>query len=97
MKILALEHETGSATAEQFTPHLKTEAVRVWELYQSGILREIYFSQAEHTAVLILECTDTSEAHQVLNTLPLVRAGLITFQVIPLIPYSGWARLFIKE
>ncbi len=53
-------------------------------------------SQDEHMAVLILECADAIEAHQALNTLPLVKEGLITFQVIPLIPYSGLARLFVE-
>ncbi|MBP8974465.1 MAG: hypothetical protein KBH93_11365 [Anaerolineae bacterium] len=34
MKVLALEIETPGSTAEQFGPHLKAEARRVWELYQ---------------------------------------------------------------
>jgi hypothetical protein len=46
---------------------------------------------------LILECADAAEAQQVLNTLPLVQAELITFKVIPLMPYSGLARLFAEE
>ena len=94
MKILALEKETPGATGEQFHPHLRAEAARVWELYQAGVLREIYFSQDRHEAVLILECQGAEEAHQVLGTLPLVREGLITFEVTALIPYSGFARLF---
>lgn len=94
MKILALEKESPNATPGQFSPHLRAEAARVWELHQSGVLREIYFSQDRHEAVLILECVDGAEAHQVLSTLPLAKAGLITFEVIPLVPYSGFARLF---
>ena len=31
-----------------------------------------------------------------LDTLPLVRAGLITFELVPLAPYPGLARLFEK-
>jgi hypothetical protein len=34
------------------------------------------------------------EAQRLLETLPLVQAGLITFEVIPLIPYPGFERLF---
>ena len=37
-----------------------------------------------------------AEAQQVLASLPLVQAGLITFEVIPLVPYPGFARLFEK-
>lgn len=94
MKILALEEEIPGFTGEAFKPYLKAEAARVWELYQAGSLREIYFRQDRHEAVLVLECRDTEAAYEVLNTLPLVQAGLITFELIPLIPYPGFARLF---
>jgi muconolactone delta-isomerase len=94
MKILALEKEIPYTTSEQFAPHLKAEAAHIWELYKNGQLREIYFRGDRSEAVLILECTDVEEAHQVLDTLPLVKAGLIRFEVIPLVPYPGFERLF---
>jgi hypothetical protein len=106
MKILALEQEMPATTSEQCAPHLKAEAARIWELYKSGKLREIYFRgdrrlhRTAHgavpvsEAVLVLECADVEQAHQVLDTLPLVREGLIRFEVIPLVPYPGFERLF---
>jgi muconolactone delta-isomerase len=94
MKILALEQDLPGATAGQFHPHLKAEAARVWELYQSGVLREIYFRADRHSAVLVLECASLEDARQELNSLPLVQAGLIEFELIPLAPYPGFARLF---
>jgi hypothetical protein len=96
MKILALERELPGVTAGQFQSHLRAEAERAWTLYQDGIIREMYFNGDAHTAVLILECADTDEARRILDTLPLVRAGLITFDVIPLVPYDGFARLFVQ-
>ena len=94
MKILALEQELPHATSEAFKPHLKVEAARLWELYQAGVIRELYFSQDRHEAVLMLECKSVEEAKGLLDTLPLVKAGLIAFDVIPLVPYSGFSRLF---
>ena len=94
MKIIALEKEIPNTTSEQFAPYLKAEAVRVWELYQSGEIREIYFRADHSEAVLILECADVDEANELLGTLPLVQAGLISFEVIPLVPYPGFERLF---
>jgi hypothetical protein len=94
MKILTLEKEIPGVTEEAFKPYLKEEATRVWELYQTGVLREMYFRQDESSAVLILECEGAEEAKEALDTLPLVREGLITFDVIPLVPYPGLARLF---
>lgn len=94
MKIIALEIELPGSTAEQFEPHLKAEAARVWELYQAGLLREIYFRQDRAEAVLVLECAGVESAEEILGTLPLVQQGLITFDLIPLRPYPGFARLF---
>lgn len=97
MKILALEREVPGTADEAFEPHLKSEAARAWELYQAGIIREMYFREDQPTAVLVLECAGAAEASDVLKTLPLVAAGLITFDVIPLRAYSGFARLFDRE
>ena len=97
MKILAMEKEIGSAKPEQFAPHLKAEAAQVWKLVQDGLIRETYFRAERTEAVLMLECADAGEAQQVLQSLPLVKEGLIRFEVIPLKPYSGFARLFENE
>jgi muconolactone delta-isomerase len=94
MKILALEQEIPGHTAADFQPHAKAEAARAWELHQAGIIRELYFRADRSEAVLVLECTDVDEAKEVLESLPLVKAGLITFELIPLTAYPGFARLF---
>jgi len=94
MKILAIERDVEDATNAQFEPHLKAESARAWELYQSGIIREMYFRCDREEAILILECPSESEAERVLQTLPLVKAGLINFEIIPLTAYPGFARLF---
>ena len=97
MKILAIEREVLGVTEEEFKPHLKAEAARVWELYQAGVFRELYFRKDWPGAVLVLECTGIEEANKVLNTLPLVKEGLIAFDIIPLIPYPGFSRLFAQN
>jgi muconolactone delta-isomerase len=94
---LAIEREVLGITQQEFSPHLKREAAKVWELYQAGVFRELYFRQDQPSAVLVLECADIEEANEVLNTLPLVKEGLITFDIIPLKPYPGFSRLFGGE
>jgi hypothetical protein len=94
MKLLALEKEIPGTPPGAFQPVLKAEARSIWDLQQSGTLREIYFREDTHTAVLVLECTDMEAARHLLATLPLVQAGLIAFDLIPLMPYNGFARLF---
>jgi muconolactone delta-isomerase len=96
MILLAMEKELPGATAETFRPLLKAEARRVWELQQSGALREIYFDAGRHSAVIVLECGGAEEARTILSSLPLVAAGLIEFEIIPLAPYNGFSRLFAE-
>ena len=81
MKILAMEIEAEGVKPEQFQPHLKVESEHVWNLYQSGVIRELYFRADRSEAILMLECGDLSEARQALGSLPLV-------------PYLGFARVF---
>lgn len=97
MMILALEREAPGLTGADFAPHLKAEAARAWELHQAGVIRQLYFNAEDHTAVLLLECASAAEARNRLATLPLVSAGLITFEIIPLAPYPGFARLFENQ
>ena len=97
MKILAIERDVQGIKDQDFEPHLQDEAARVWELHQTGVIRELYFRNDQSSAVLILECTDTKEASKILQTLPLVKEGLITFEVIPLKAYPGFSRLFANK
>lgn len=97
MKILAIETEVPGISDEAFAPHLRAEARRAWELYLAGVLRELYFRQDRDAAVLVLECEDIAEASEVLGTLPLVRDGLIAFELVPLVPYPGFSRLFAED
>ena len=96
MKILAMEKETPGVKPEQFKPYLENEARQVWTFYQEGLIRELYFRRDQSYAVLILECASTEEASRALDCLPLVQAGLITFDLIPLLPYPGFSRLFVS-
>ncbi len=94
MKFLALEKQLPSVTENDVQPHLKAEALRVWELVQQGVIREIYFRGDVRSAVVMLECASQSEAEKAMETLPLVREELISFEIVPLIPYPGFSRLF---
>ncbi len=95
MKIIALERPVPGAADEAFTPELlREEAARAWELHQSGAIRELHFRADREEAVLVLEAPDVGTARRTLDQLPLVRAGLIDFELVPLRAYPGFARLF---
>jgi muconolactone delta-isomerase len=97
MKILAIERDVQGVNDQDVESHLQDEAVRVWELHQAGVIRELYFRTDQSSAVLVLECSDATEASQILQTLPLVKEGLINFEIIPLTAYPGFSRLFTEE
>ena len=94
MKILALEKDVPGASTRDNKPLLQDEARAVWELMQSGIIREIHFRDDRSQAVILLEAESTARAQEVLSQLPLVKTGRIEFEVIGLRPYPGFARLF---
>ncbi len=101
MEVLALERDAAGAAAlgdAAFTPELlRAEALRVWELTQDGVVRRTWFREDRHAAVLLLEATDLAAARDALATLPLVSAGLIEFELVPLRAYPGLARLWGGE
>lgn len=95
MRILAIERPVPGVAEARFTPELgAAEARRVWELHQAGTIRDLYFRADELSAVLMLECDDTTAARIVLDSLPLAAAGLIAFELLPLRAYPGFGRLF---
>jgi muconolactone delta-isomerase len=97
MKILAVDKILPGATEEKIKSHLKEEAAKGWELYNAGIFREMYFKTGDTPgAVLILETASVEEARQILNELPLVKEGLVDFEIIPLGPFIPFGMLFAQ-
>lgn len=94
MKVLALERDIPGAASGENPSLLRDEARAVWSLMQSGTIREIHFREDHSQAVIVLEAGSTTQAREILAQLPLVRAGLIEFEIIGLRPYPGFARLF---
>jgi muconolactone delta-isomerase len=94
MKILALSKRPDGVTTEQIAPHRVAEAAQAWELYTSGVFRELYFRTDKPGAVVMLECADVAEAQKALATLPMVEAGVLDFDLIPLGPFLEFRHLF---
>lgn len=92
MKILAIEKEVKPADWSNTEHLLKEEARHVFEMYLSGALREIYFTEHQQ-AVLLLETSNKQEAMDLLDSLPLVKSGKIAFEIIELRPYTGLQRI----
>ena len=95
MKVLAIGHAQPGIRWEHIAPYVGVEARSVWELYESDRIREFYL-RADHRpgVVLVFESDDVSEAERLVAALPIVEAGLLDFEVVPLRPYIGLRELF---
>jgi len=94
MKFMAIEEELKPVDTVKDAALLKEEALVVWDMLQSGVLRESYFKDDIWEAVLVFECESKAVAEASLARLPLVREGYIRFDVMGLRPYTGLQRLF---
>ncbi len=94
LRIIAIDRILPGVTMEQIGPLLGAEAEHAWELYKQGIFREVFFRQDHPGVVVMMECFDVAEAEQVMAELPLVKAGLIEFDYIPVGPFVVWENLF---
>jgi hypothetical protein len=94
MKILAIDKTLPGVTFEQIRPHLKEEAKHAWDMYKSGVYRELYMRGDRPGAVIIMECDSIEDARKDLAELPLVKHKLIEFDVIPLQHFSPFEQLF---
>ena len=97
MKVLALGRDVVAQDDPRFAELRSAEARRAWELSQQDVLREIYFRADRPNGVLVLEVPDLAAARAVVDSLPLVAAGLIDFDLVALRPYPGFARLFRED
>lgn len=85
-KILAIGR--GTATPEQLRSILPNEVPDTVRLYLTGKIDQWYVRQDGEGVVFILNCTSVDEARSLLEQLPLGKAGLMKFDLIPLGPLN---------
>lgn len=94
MQFLAILKVKPDTTREKLGPLLKPEAAHAWEMTTSGILRSVHYIRGPLGAVLLLETVDEEEAEKHVKHLPMVEHGLLSFEILPLTPFTGFAALF---
>jgi hypothetical protein len=95
MKFLALEVENYTVKWNEVEPALlKEEARRVFDLEQEDLIRNIYFRADTRSAVIEWEADSLEIVTALLSEFPLVKSGFIHFEILPLVPYTGFNRLF---
>lgn len=94
MQFLVIANVAPHAAMEMVELLTQPEARRVWELYTAGLVRSVWYRGDRPGAVLLLECESEAAAKEAAASLPMVEAGLLDVEVIPLGAYDGIASLF---
>jgi len=92
MQYLVITSDVPNVNWDEQAEILKAESRRVYALWRGSVIRQIWFSEAGD-AVLILECLSKEEAARVVESLPLVKGGLLRYTLAQLEPYTGFDRV----
>ena len=94
MQFLAILRVKPGAPREKLGSLLKPEAAHVWDMTTSGILRSVHYIKGPDGAVLMLEAVDEQEANKHVQQLPMVVQGLLSVEILSLVPFTGFEALF---
>lgn len=94
MQFVALSRRLPGTTPEQLAAHAAAEAWAAHQLLVEGTVRSIHMCPDRPGSLVTLECASLADAQAALARLPMVRDGLIAFDVSRLVPYTGYAALF---
>ncbi len=91
MMFLVLMSDSPHSTSEDFAPLAESEKKQVYELKNEGVITEIYFRSDRDDVVLIMNCESTEEVEDKLCSLPMVKAGLLEYEIIGLRDYPSFS------
>jgi hypothetical protein len=97
MQILALSRRQPGVTGEQIAAHGAREAQASWALHKAGVIRSVHMCPERPGSMLVLDCESLDAARLHLQTLPMVQAGLIEFDLSRMLPYTAWESLFAPD
>lgn len=94
MQYLVMANVAAHAPGELIELLMKPEARRVWDLYVGGVVRSVWYRADKPGAVLLLEAATGEDAERAVASLPMVEAGLLDIEIVPLSHYGGFGSLF---
>jgi hypothetical protein len=86
MQILAISKLKEGVTPDKIGPHRADEVKHTLEAYLEEKIRNSWFQANRPGVVFMLESADEDEARRFMEELPLVVAGLMDVDLIPLQP-----------
>ena len=92
---LVITHEKPNVNWKEQEQLLKQEAKVLWDFQKKNIIRNIWLTKNTREAILIIESENFLRSKEIIDTFPLVKVGLITYDIVELVAYDGYERLFI--
>jgi hypothetical protein len=96
MQFMMIARASQGTPIEQIMPYIKPEAVQSWELYSQGLIRSTHYIADMSGVVFLWEAPSLEAVNAAIDKLPMKQAGILNFEVLPLIPYTGFGELFAK-
>ena len=90
MKVLLIARRSTEHTPQDFAPLLNKEAKQALEFLEDDFFREIYSMADGGGAVILAEANSLEEAQTKASNLPLVQAGMLHIEYIPLKAYRAF-------
>jgi hypothetical protein len=95
-KVLAIGRFTAKATPTAWRPYIDAEVRQTVELYLDGKIEQWWVKPDQTGVVFLFNSDNAKEVQAMLDALPLGRAGLMEFELIPLGPLSP-LRLLLRQ
>ena len=96
MQVLVIARVVAGTPIEKVVPLVNPESAKVWEYYAADLVRTVHYFADNSGAVLLFEAPNLEAVNGAVTQLPMVQAGVLELEVIPLAPYTGIAELFAK-
>ena len=87
-KVLAIGHIVASADAKTRQSIMPSEVRETVKLYLAGKIDSWYVRKDQPGVVFLMNVATVTEAHDLLEALPLGKAGMMVFDLIPIGPLS---------
>jgi muconolactone delta-isomerase len=81
-----------SFSEAEFAALREAEVAQARVLYGEGFLRQLWTRGDVAGACLLFEGDSEAQVREKLNALPLYRAEMVEFSIVPLKPYAGFTR-----
>lgn len=91
MQFLSISRRRTEAFSDaEFKARAEAESEQARRLYADGFIRQIWRRGNVPGACILFEADSEEHVLSLLNTLPLMQAGMLDVAIYPLVPYPGF-------